>query len=405
MNKLKKMIKKNNDFIYYTISFALYTFVQHLLLMPFLSKRLPSNDYSNIILFITIFNILCYAIGDEIGNTKLLMFKKYKNKIVNGDQNVLLVFSLVLSSIIIITCNVFFKMNFISLLLMLFITFFGIIRHYVLSFPKIINNYKKILLIFAFYSLGIVTGIFANYKFDSFTPLMILFSGEIFSFIYYVFTIKKIDSNCYSLKKSSLFKDNFKMYASLFSISIIFNILAYIDRIVIYPLLGSNSTNTYYAATTMSKISSLIITPVSNILLARLAISSKNYLDTIKKAILKYTIPIVLIASTFCCTMSYVGVKLFYNQYFYEAINILIPIGIAMAFTNVSAILKPIILKYYPTNKFLILNVLYSISILITIFLSYMYDIKGFAFGIMISKILLLVIYLICLFNVKEETK
>lgn len=399
-DKFINLVSKNQDFIFYTISFALYTFIQQIILMPYLSRNMSETDYSFFIIFITIFNILCYAIGDELGNTKLILFNKYKGSNKTGDQNLLLLFSFFFSLLVTIVYSLICKIKFYNIFIILATTMLGIYRHYILSFFKLSNKYKSVLIIFVLYAFGIITGIFfsqANFNF-----LFILLFGEIFCFLYYIFFLRKIDQYCFTIKKTALFKENFKTYNSLFLISLLFNTISYMDRIIIYPLLGAESMNIYYATTTMSKFASLLINPISNIILARLAVSSKNYIETIHTFLKKYIIWILLAFSIICTIVSFIGVKFLYRQYFDRSLKIIIPVGIAMSFSMIAALLKPILLKYYKPVKFLIVNFLYSLTIIFTIVLTYKYSLIGFTIGIMISKIILLLEYLLCLNKTKE---
>ena len=404
MNKLKSLIKKNQDFILYTLSFILYTFIQQIVLMPYLSKFSTSTEYSTIIIFLTIFNILCYSIGDELANTKLITLQKY-NKIQNknGDFNYIFVISTILIIIITTIFSTIYKLNLLNICTIILTFVIGIYRHYILAFFKIQNKYFKILLSFVFYFIGIILGILLNNIINS--PFIIFMFGELFAFFYYIIVLHKNKIEILQIKKSQIYKNSLAVFLPLFFISLIFNCLNYIDRIIIYPLLGSESMNLYYAATTMSKFSSLIINPLSNIILARLALSSENYIDVIKILLKKYLLLLIIISIVICTSVSYIGVKILYPQYFDNCLNIFIPVGIAMALGIIASILKPVILKYYKTSKFLLLNLIYSLFIILTIYLSHKFDLAGFAYGIMISKIFLLLGYLFCIHRIKGGTK
>lgn len=406
MTKVSNLIKKNQDFILYTFSFFIYTFVQQIILMPYLSRECTSTEYSLIIIFLTMFNILCYAIGDELANVKLIraqFYRELKKDEENSDYNrILFVLFFVVLIFLIFFCKIL-KFNYITYIYILFTTILGIYRHFILSFFKLSQKYMYILILFVFYFIGSGLGIYINKIIDNYFVIFAI--AEIVTFIYYMTLLltKKIDFNIINIKKTKHFKDSLKTFIQLSMIALIFNLLSFIDRLIIYPILGSIAMNQYYVTTTMSKFASLIINPISNILLARLAISKENYVGTIKQFVNKYSILIIIVLSLICILVSFLGVKILYNQYLEECVKLFIPVGIAMAFSLYASILKPFLLKYYKTAKLLILNIIYMFVMLFSIILSYKFNVFGFSCGVAISKVFLLISYIFCLKKIKNE--
>ena len=57
---MKNILNKNiRDFSVYTFAFGLYVFSQQVLIMPIISRNTNEEIFSEIILFITFFNIFC----------------------------------------------------------------------------------------------------------------------------------------------------------------------------------------------------------------------------------------------------------------------------------------------------------------------------------------------------------
>ena len=100
-NKFKKNIK---EILINVSAFGIYIVAQQMLLMPFLSKVTDSESFSFYVVFLTIFNIICTVIGEDLGNVRIVNLS-------NGTNNSEKTYKLVLNLLIIIIftfCLVFF---------------------------------------------------------------------------------------------------------------------------------------------------------------------------------------------------------------------------------------------------------------------------------------------------------
>lgn len=73
------------DVSFNVLAFGLYIAIQQIFIMPYLSKNSSEIEFSNIILFITIFNIVSVVLGDELGNTRIIRNNLYSEKRIHGD--------------------------------------------------------------------------------------------------------------------------------------------------------------------------------------------------------------------------------------------------------------------------------------------------------------------------------
>ena len=85
MNFIKKYKNFFSDMILNMIGFGIYIIAQQILLLPILAKIVDDTVYSNIVLYISILNVVCNVTGGEIGNVRLVRDSAYKEKNVHGD--------------------------------------------------------------------------------------------------------------------------------------------------------------------------------------------------------------------------------------------------------------------------------------------------------------------------------
>lgn len=69
----------------------------------------------------------------------------------------------------------------------------------------------------------------------------------------------------------------------------------YFDKIIIYPILGDNAVNVYYATSSMSKILNLITNPLHGVILSWLKGNDENFKNKVTATTIKANIPVLII--------------------------------------------------------------------------------------------------------------
>ena len=91
MNFINKYKNFFSDMILNMIGFGIYIIAQQILLLPILAKIVDDTIYSNIVLYISILNVVCNVTGGELGNVRLVRDSAYKEKKSLGDFTRILV--------------------------------------------------------------------------------------------------------------------------------------------------------------------------------------------------------------------------------------------------------------------------------------------------------------------------
>jgi len=402
--KYKLSFNHIKDFGLNTVAFGVFISMQQLVIMPLLSKSNNNATFANIILFTSIFNIVCNVIGDELGNTRLVRSNIYHNKNLSGDFNIILV---VLIGAFLSVCtimNLFIRINWMDLFYYMLLIVLGIIRCFTISAYKLKQQFNRIFFLNILYCLGALFGVFViKYTFNL-APFLF---GELFSLIYSrIMTIVDRDHKL-NVRITSELSNTIKIYGQLSTVSLITNCLTYLDRVLIYPILGATSMTVYYSVTAVSKIMSLVIYPISDIILAKLIHISDLRKGKIISLIIKLLLPTFVVFTIVSISFSYLGIKLLYTNYYSEAIKLLLPIGFATSLSLISSLIKPVILRFFNIKNFLLVNILYVLVFCIIIIpLTDHWGILGFAWANCLTRFIqCLSFYLIIINNrsVMEE--
>ena len=196
-----------------------------------------------------------------------------------------------------------------------------------------------------------------------------------------------------------------KKFLKLGLVSLLTNLMNYFDKFLIYPMFGATSVAVYYAVNSMSKITSLITNPMSNVILSWVSNSkSKNSKNKILKTTLLANIPVILLVTILTIPFTYIALKILYSQYLSDALILIIPIAITSGFGTASTLIKSVLLKFSNTNKLLITYIIYFIIFML---LGYTFSksngLQGFAIANMISRIILWISFIILLVVSKKE--
>ena len=386
MLKNKNIKKFITDMFFNTFSFGIYILAQQIILMPIMSKLLNQAEYANYIIYISIFAIISNTLGSELGITRQVRDDKSNA----SEYNRIL---LVLLPIIVVTSNIllfFLKYDFINNVLLTIPIVLANIRLYSVSYFRMNKDFKKVLIQNILYLLGIMIGIIL-YKYLPYVWLPTLL-GEIFALTY---SINKVDILTKNIKKTNFNKKILENFIDLGTISLLVNGMVYLDKVLIYPILGEVAVTIYYATSSMSKIISLIVNPLYSVILSWLKADNDNFKSKVMSLTIKSNIPIVIITFLLSIPLTYIALQLLYSQYLDASKILIIPVCIGLAFSTVSSLIKAILLKYMDNKKILKAYIFYFIIFIISaVLMSKKMGLIGFAYSNALSKFTLWIIFL-----------
>jgi O-antigen/teichoic acid export membrane protein len=380
MKKLISKLRKLEDYGSNILAFGVLIFVQQFLMFPYIAKIATAEEFAFVIIFFSINAIVSTVIGQDLGTTRIVNntnqqvnVNNYKNFfylllcLLNG-FGIAVVFFIDLKSAIFFTC--------------LLITNLSTLRVFLISEFRMRCEFENILLTNFLYAIGAIIGITAMHWYDFF--LLPLISSEVVSVIY---LLRKNGSFFSKIAESKwMNKSSIIDYASLASISGISSTLMYFDRLLLLPILGPHAVAVYFVASSMSKSLLLIVNPISNVMLSKLAISNNNNRLNKRKTIL--IILVILISSSIVSYMiASVAIKLLYPQFYIDSVKLLVPISIATGFCVCSSLIKPIILIQKGPVRILYIQIAQAM-LLIALTLTFLKELKlyGFAWFLLLTN-------------------
>ena len=396
--KIRKNKKIVTDLFFNTFGFGIYIIAQQIILLPIMAKVFDENEFSKIVLYISIFAIITNVLGNELGIVRQV---KRDEENSSGDYNRILLqltpFIIIISVIVLAVL----KFSIIEIILLTITILLGNIRLYVSAFFRNNKDFKNIVIQNIIYLIGIALGIIIIYKIKLiWIPMLI---AEILCLI---FNLIKTDIIKQKAIKSNVNKSIWKTFKDFGIISFLVNMTTYFDKIIIYPILGKSAVSVYYSTSSMSKVLALITNPIHGVILSWIKGNDEKLRNKITKITLKANIPIVIITFILGLPITYLAVMILYPKYLNSAIPLILPVTIAMAFNTVATIVKAILLKFIDSKKLVNTYITYIIILVIlAIIMSKLFGIIGFAYATAISKIALWFMFILSLDKIGKEGK
>lgn len=396
------MLKKKFvlDSLLNIIATAVPLLILQLVTLPVVGAVLGGDQYGLVITLISLFTLLTLPFGNVLNNIRLLSDNEYKQKKVTGDFNVLLAGSIIISSFMMILGTVYYEDTFslVSIILMVTIACFNLLREYLLVSFRLKLNYKGILINNLILGIGYLTGTMLFYLTGYWQFIFIFGSG--LSLFY-------ITRNSNLLKEAftptTLFKKTTYKSLILFSSSFLETTITYADKLLLFPLLGPAAVSIYYTATIIGKIISMMITPINGVMLSYLTrmekMKFKNFMY------IMVTIGFVGVIGYFATILiSHPLLYFLYPNWAADSME-LIYITTASAIIRVmSFVIQPFILRFNNINWQLFISGTNVIVYIICTFVFYsFYGLLGFCIGILVANVFNLVLMIsIFIFNYRQ---
>lgn len=406
MKFLKNYKSYISDMVLNIIGFAIYIFAQQILLLPILAKMVNDDIYSGIVLYISILNVVCNITGGELGNVRLVENNNYLKKNVIGDFSRILVVISVIITVILFPIFIFLmKYSIIGTVFFILTILMANVRLYSTCYYRLEGKFDKVIWQNVCYLIGIIISLLLFRILNNI--YLLLFIPESISVIY---ALKNSDILKMKLVKTVQMVSTLKKFFKLGIVSMLNNFMGYFDKFLIYPMFGATAVAVYYAVNSMSKIVGLIVNPISNVILSWVSGSKgQNRKIQIIKMTMILNIPIILGVAIITIPLTYIALKILYNQYLSDALVLIIPISISTAFGTSATLIKSVLLKYSNTNRLIVIYVIYFLGFVIFGYkLSQLYGIKGFAIANLITRIILWIGFIVLLIiskNTNEEEK
>ncbi|MDK8289877.1 MAG: capsular biosynthesis protein, partial [Staphylococcus lugdunensis] len=180
--------------------------------------------------------------------------------------------------------------------------------------------------------------------------------------------------------------EDFKNYIELIGANSVLNLINYSDRILLNLFLGTIYVPLFFVATTIGKISNLLINPIVTVLLSY-EVDSKGQ-DTIEnvKKVFKIIMVVSIMMSIVISIVSWVFIYVFYNEYISKVQALIFLANLGVILMSSTAVLQ---IKLVANSQFrnnLMINVMTLIIIvLFSAILVQFFNVYGYAIALIIS--------------------
>lgn len=362
------------------------------LILPQIASQIDADSYGQIIAIVAFMNLSASTFGSVLNNLRLIRFKEYRDLNIKGDFSIILVISIIANVILMIAGLLYYGKNLqtLTLAIVLFSSIFLLIKTYAGVEFRIKLNFKNILLESIFLFLGYLIGF-----------ILFILTGH-WVFIYLcgfgfslLFILKKTNILREPLKKTLVFKATATQAIILLISGFLVSLGAYIDKLIIFPMLGGAAVSIYYTATILGKTIALVMGPITGVLL--------SYLAQMKK-FSNHNFKLLLFISTIVGIIGYWGViiisepllTIIYPQYVTEALKYIQITTLSIILTIVSNVINSVLLKFCNAKWQLLINIIYmAVYISASMGLLILYGLLGFCIGILIASFIKLILTIV----------
>lgn len=386
MRNLAKYKKFIYDVILNLIASGLSVFALQILVFPSLNSIFEQDVFGQILIAVAVINIIGVLFGSSLNNIRLKFNNKYQNNNVVGDFNLLLALSSIINWIVsfVIFYFVFNVFQLYESIILATTSLLMMYRVYLVVDFRINLNFRKILKNSIIYSLGLLLGLLFSYLLKNWIITFVI--AEMLSVIFLICNTQIIKE---PIVKTKFFSNTALNYFYLAVSNSLKNSVLYLDRLILYPILGSNFVAVFFASIVVGKMSSLVLTPVSGVILSYLSKTEGKM--NLKKYFLVHGIIILfsLIASIVAIILSYFLIPILYANLFNQVKEILIIANIAAVFGASTVIPEAIVLTYSETSKQIFIQafniILYFSLGLVGVYLGGLF---GFCIGLLTARLI-----------------
>ncbi len=384
---IRKLFNQNKafyiDVIYSILASGVITITTTLIINPYIAKQFDASSYGLVLSLAALVTAVSAILGNTLNTVRLIENAKDDPNQHRLNYKVIILFSSIISMLIVALFNmILYNASSITMILLMIFALTATLKNYYVVVFRIKINTKKNLIMSILVSISYMTAFFVPWIHLLWPIIYIL--GEVISLIF-IKIYTEIPSE--HLKLDYRFKFIMKAYFLIILSSIIANVVLYLDRFLIYPILGPDYVTIYSISTIYSKMFSIILAPISSLILSYISQSAfkmtKKLYNIILYATLLASIAFILTVPIFAPWLT----KMLYPQFYNLSSTYLMIGAIGVMIGNISLILNPIVLRFVKTRWQLYISLIYgTIYITLSIILMNLYGLSGFYVSVIISN-------------------
>lgn len=382
-----------SDLLLNMIATAVPIAILQLLIYPLISRNISGSGYGMMVTAVSMLTVISNTLGNTLNNIRLLNDGKYNKENIQGDFNRILFGEVCLSFIVVSICGIimFNEMTKAEVFLISLIGILLVLHAYFTVSFRVKLDYKAIVWNNVQLGIGYIVGYLFFLKTGKWEFVYLLGYGFSLIYIFRKSTLWKEP-----VKKTIFWKETLQDTGLLLLSGIMYSLLNYSDKILIYPMIGAEAVTIYYIATLFGKLVSMVVGPINSVMLSYIA-----KLEKITKKFINlmfvFSVGIAVIGYAACLTIGKIILKYLYPQYLDEVIKYLhITSATAMIMMLIS-VLYPFVLKFCKMKWQVVIDMTALIFYVgLGTVLYQFWELYGFCIGVLIAFFIkLLVMYII----------
>lgn len=384
INNKKKLFSMASDLVYSVIGLVLMNGVLQFFVNPTLNKWLGDDAFGDYQSILAVVSIMGTTFGVAANYSRMVRAREKKDT--NGDYNIFLVIVSVLcvgvAAVTLIAYKSFSVVHFLLLTVLMIAT---VLRYYGDVNYRIKLNYKGFLLYYVIITAGYCVGLLV-FKFVSEEWMLTFIAGEAAAVIFVLF-----HGNIFKGKKllspSAEFGKTMKSSSILSATNLLTSIAFQSDKIILGIVSGGEAVTTFYVATLLGKVVSLLTTPLNGVLIGYLTKYEGKFTKKMFAIFSAALLGVGLVALLACYVASMIFVKLFYPGVFTEAKQYFFLANAGQIFYFIANCLMTVILRI-ATEKFqMYISIGYIIVYAVTVVpLTITYGLWGMTMGLLVAN-------------------
>lgn len=380
----KKIFNIASDLVFSIAGLMLMNGMLQLLINPMLKKWMGTEAFGDYQSVFAVVSIMGTTFGVAANYSRMVRARDKKDT--NGDYNIFLtIISVLCVAVAAGTLIVYGSFNVIHFLLLTVLMIATVLRYYGDVNYRMKLNYKGFFVYYAVITAGYCIGLLL-FKFISPLWMLTILAGEVAAVLFVLFN-GNIFKGKKLLTRSEEFGGTMKSVGVLSTTNLLSAIAQQSDKIILGLAMGGEAVTTFYVATLLGKVISLLTTPLNGVLIGYLTKYEGKFTKKMIAIFAAVLLGLGIIALVGCFIASEIFVKLFYPDVYQDAEQYFLLASAGQVFYFISNCLMTVILRVASEKYQMYINIIYIIIYAATVIpLTLSFGLWGMTIALLITN-------------------
>ncbi len=380
----KKIFNIASDLVFSIAGLMLMNGMLQLLINPMLNEWMGEAAFGNYQSIFAVVSIMGTTFGVAANYSRMVRSRDKKDT--NGDYNIFLtVIAVLCVAVAAGTLIVYKSFNAAHFILLTVLMVSTVLRYYGDVNYRMKLNYKGFFVYYAIITAGYCLGLLL-FKFVSPVWMLTILAGEVAAVLFVLF-----NGDIFKGKKLFARSENFggtmKSVGVLSATNLLSAVAQQSDKIILGLAMGGEAVTTFYVATLLGKVISLLTTPLNGVLIGYLTKYDGKFTKKMVAIFTAVLLGLGLVALLGCFIASKIFVKIFYPDVFSAAEQYFFLANAGQIFYFISNCLMTVILRVASEKYQMYINIIYIIIYAATVIpLTMSFGIWGMTIALLITN-------------------